>query len=115
MELEWLKKKLPTSTEAKRALIEPSHPAVSLVRQCELMEHSIAPPYHFTRHTPTLPTKNRRALALAARCAIIALHACHPRCCAVAGVSNSPPHFHCNKGVPECVNNSETRKSERLL
>ena len=38
MELEWLKKKLPTLTEAKRALIEPSHPAVSLVRQCELME-----------------------------------------------------------------------------
>ncbi|MCZ7567377.1 MAG: IS3 family transposase [Ardenticatenaceae bacterium] len=37
MELEWLKKQLPPSTEARRALIEPRHPNISIRRQCELL------------------------------------------------------------------------------
>ena len=37
MELAWLNKKLPTSTEAKRGLIEPDHAEISLRRQCELV------------------------------------------------------------------------------
>jgi putative transposase len=37
MELEWLKKRLPTSVEEKRAMIEFCHPAISVRRQCELM------------------------------------------------------------------------------
>src|SRR3954469_10693863 len=37
MELEWLKKKLPSSCEHKRSLIEPGHPALSVRRQCELL------------------------------------------------------------------------------
>ena len=37
MELEWLKKKLPSSCEHKRTLVEPGHPALSARRQCELL------------------------------------------------------------------------------
>ena len=37
MELEWVKKKLLASTEAKRALVEPEHAQISLRRQCELL------------------------------------------------------------------------------
>ena len=37
MELEWLKKKLPASTDLKRPLIEPSNSHLSIRRQCELM------------------------------------------------------------------------------
>ena len=37
MELEWLKKKLPSSCEHKRPLVEPDHPALSVRRQCELL------------------------------------------------------------------------------
>jgi putative transposase len=37
MELEWVKKKLPASVEAKRTLIEPDHPRISLRRQCALL------------------------------------------------------------------------------
>ena len=37
VELEWLKKKLPNSSEAKRNLIEPGHAEISLRRQCELL------------------------------------------------------------------------------
>jgi putative transposase len=37
MELEWLKKKLPSSCEHKRPLIEAGHPALSVRRQCELL------------------------------------------------------------------------------
>jgi len=37
MELEWLKKKLPNDTQAKRALIGPGHPRLSIRRQCELV------------------------------------------------------------------------------
>ena len=35
--MEWLKKKLPSSCEHKRPLIEPGHPALSVRRQCELL------------------------------------------------------------------------------
>jgi putative transposase len=35
MELEWLKK-VTVSVEAKRRLIEPNHPDLSIRRQCEL-------------------------------------------------------------------------------
>jgi transposase-like protein len=37
MELEWLKKKLPSSCEHKRSLIDVGHPALSVRRQCELL------------------------------------------------------------------------------
>ncbi|MBT4458368.1 MAG: IS3 family transposase [Anaerolineae bacterium] len=37
MELEWLKKKLPHSSETKRMLIESDHPTLSIRRQCELI------------------------------------------------------------------------------
>jgi putative transposase len=37
MELEWLKKRLPNSIEAKRAMIEPEHAAISIRRQCALL------------------------------------------------------------------------------
>ena len=36
-ELEWLKKKLPSSCEHKRSLVDPGHPALSVRRQCELL------------------------------------------------------------------------------
>src|SRR5580658_4896124 len=35
VELDWLKKKLVCSTEERRELLEPSHPEISLRRQCE--------------------------------------------------------------------------------
>ena len=34
VELDWLKKKLGISVEAKRQLVEPGHPQISLRRQC---------------------------------------------------------------------------------
>ncbi len=37
MELQWLKKRLPASTEAKRSLVEPGHETLSVRRQCELL------------------------------------------------------------------------------
>ncbi|MBK8798894.1 MAG: IS3 family transposase [Anaerolineales bacterium] len=52
MELEWLKKKLPTSTDDKRALIEPNHPVISLARQCELVELSRSA-WYYTPATET--------------------------------------------------------------
>ena len=35
--LEWVKKKLPPSADGKRPLIEPSHPELSVRRQCQLL------------------------------------------------------------------------------
>ena len=37
MELAWLKKKSPATTDDKRALVEPGHPQLSVRRQCELL------------------------------------------------------------------------------
>jgi putative transposase len=37
VELDWLKKKLSISVEAKRPLVEPGHPQISLRRQCTLL------------------------------------------------------------------------------
>src|SRR5512135_1664115 len=37
MELEWVKKKQPSSCEHKRSLIEVGHPSLSVRRQCELL------------------------------------------------------------------------------
>jgi putative transposase len=37
MELEWLEKKLPASSEVKRAMIDVQHPELSIRRQCELV------------------------------------------------------------------------------
>jgi putative transposase len=54
MELEWLKKKLPRSTEVKRAMIETEHPPLSVRRQCELVGLNRAPFYRQPRgETPT--------------------------------------------------------------
>ena len=46
MELEWLKKKLPSSNEAKRAMIETRHPVLSVRRQCGLLGLNRATFYH---------------------------------------------------------------------
>ncbi len=46
MELEWLKKKLIGSVEAKRALVEPDHPELSIRRQCALLGFSRASYYY---------------------------------------------------------------------
>ena len=40
MELEWMKKKSPTSCEHMSAIFEPDHPALSVRRQCELLAGS---------------------------------------------------------------------------
>ena len=37
MELEWLKKRLPNSIEAKRIMVKPEHGAISIRRQCALL------------------------------------------------------------------------------
>ncbi len=37
VELDWLKKKLDLLPEAKRELIEPKHPDISIARQCDLV------------------------------------------------------------------------------
>jgi putative transposase len=37
VELDWLKKKLDLTPEAKRELIEPAHPQLSIARQCDLV------------------------------------------------------------------------------
>ena len=37
VELDWLKKKLGLPPEAKRELIEPEHPQLSIARQCDLV------------------------------------------------------------------------------
>ena len=37
MELDWLKKNLPESVEGRRGLIEPTHEALSIERQCQLI------------------------------------------------------------------------------
>ena len=37
MELDWVKKVLPSSTAGKRMLIQSSHPEISIARQCELI------------------------------------------------------------------------------
>lgn len=38
MELEWLKKKLPSSIDLKRTMIDNHHPTLSIRRQCELLD-----------------------------------------------------------------------------
>ena len=37
MELEWIKKKLPSSPDSRRGLIAPQHPQLSVRRQCEML------------------------------------------------------------------------------
>jgi putative transposase len=46
VELEWLKKKLPDTIEAKRIMIEHDHPKISVRRQCELIGLSRSTAYH---------------------------------------------------------------------
>ncbi|MFZ9703617.1 MAG: IS3 family transposase [Candidatus Limnocylindrus sp.] len=47
MELEWLKKKLASSSvEERRRMIEPQHPALPITRQCELLGLARASYYH---------------------------------------------------------------------
>ena len=56
MELEWLKKKLPSSCEHKRSLIEVGHPSLSVRRQCELFGLSRSSFYSLGRRkSPTIP------------------------------------------------------------
>ncbi|MCA9234235.1 MAG: hypothetical protein KDA44_02125 [Planctomycetales bacterium] len=37
MEVEWLKKKLPSSIDARRRWLEPDHSQLTIARQCELL------------------------------------------------------------------------------
>jgi putative transposase len=47
MELDWVKKKLASSSiEERRRMIEPDHPTLSIVRQCELLGLARATYYH---------------------------------------------------------------------
>jgi len=46
MELDWLKKSLPFSRMDRRMLIEPRHPRLSIVRQCELLGLARSSYYH---------------------------------------------------------------------
>jgi len=47
MELEWLKKKLASSSvEERRRMMEPQHPALPITRQCELLGLARASYYH---------------------------------------------------------------------
>ena len=46
MELEWLKKKLPASSETKRQMVEPEHATLSIRRQCQLLGLSRATYYY---------------------------------------------------------------------
>ena len=38
MEVEWLKKNLPSSPEALRRCIDPNHQQLTVARQCELLD-----------------------------------------------------------------------------
>ena len=49
VELDWLKKKLACSVETKRTWLEPSHPQLSVTRQCALLELSRASFYYEAR------------------------------------------------------------------
>jgi putative transposase len=37
VELDWVKKNLPSSAESRRAMVEPGHPRLAIQRQCELL------------------------------------------------------------------------------
>ncbi|MEB3295497.1 MAG: IS3 family transposase [Synechococcales bacterium] len=53
VELDWLKKNLGLNVVAKRALIEPDHPQISLSRQCELLDLNRSSWYYeAARETP---------------------------------------------------------------
>lgn len=49
VELDWLKKNLALSPDAKRALIEPDHPQISIARQCALLGLSRSSVYYERR------------------------------------------------------------------
>ena len=49
VELDWLKKKLDLPRDAKRELIEPSHPQMSIARQCDLVGLPRATYYYSTQ------------------------------------------------------------------
>ncbi len=60
MELEWLKKKLASSSvEERRQMIEPAHPSLSVTRQCALLELPRSSYYH--RPEPE-PAENLRLM-----------------------------------------------------
>src|SRR5262245_38298050 len=46
VELDWVKKNLPPSAEAKRALVDPGHRGLSVRRQCELLDLSRSTLYY---------------------------------------------------------------------
>jgi putative transposase len=49
MELDWVKKKLASSSEERRGWVEPDHPDLSVRRQCELLGVSRASLYYRVR------------------------------------------------------------------
>ena len=46
MEVEWLKRNLPSSADQKRALIEPANPRLSIARQCKILNMSRSTCYY---------------------------------------------------------------------
>ena len=64
MELAWAKKNLPREVEAKRALIEPKHPQLSIRRQCESLGLNRASYYH---EPATETSENLRLMRLMRR------------------------------------------------
>ncbi len=49
VELDWLKKNLDLDIDAKRALVEPEHPQISIARQCELLRLSRSTYYYHSQ------------------------------------------------------------------
>lgn len=49
VELDWLKKNLDLDIDAKRALVEPEHPQISIARQCELLGLSRSTYYYHSQ------------------------------------------------------------------
>ncbi len=64
MALEWLKKKLTASVEEKRVLVEPTHPAISIRRQCALLGLSRASYYYQTAAEEALNLELMRRIDL---------------------------------------------------
>ena len=52
-ELDWLKKKLTESVDERRDLVEPTHPKLSIERQCELL--GVARSSYDSQPTPAKP------------------------------------------------------------
>jgi hypothetical protein len=86
VELDWLKKKLAISVEAKRAWLEPGHPPLSLRRQCALWELARSSLYY--QPVPVRATELQRQMAMS-RLAVI--HQCPQARAAMRGCTHAHP------------------------